>query len=55
MCSAAAEPANLLSSTKDSPFDEIFAFERCVSRLLEMQSKEYQDEIKKRQGTKKHE
>jgi cell division protein ZapE len=41
VCSAATPAHELLKIDPNSPHDEAFAFERCVSRLLEMQSEEY--------------
>ena len=42
ICLAATPPSELLdNSGREGPYDEIFAFERCISRLVEMQSKEY--------------
>ena len=42
---AADEPFKLMThNSQDVPHDEIFAFDRCASRLLEMQSKEYQEQ-----------
>jgi cell division protein ZapE len=45
VCSAAAEPKQLLLPGEDRSHDELFAFERLVSRLTEMQSKEYLDAV----------
>jgi cell division protein ZapE len=44
--SAEAPPHQLLKTdmASDNAPDEVFAFERCVSRLTEMQSKEYLDQ-----------
>ncbi|KAF4668311.1 Lactation elevated protein 1 [Perkinsus chesapeaki] len=48
VCSAAAEPGALFSITDEdranSAFDEVFAWDRTVSRLMEMQSGEYLSE-----------
>jgi len=38
---ADAQPENLLVLSQGAAHDEVFAFERCVSRLMEMQTTEY--------------
>jgi len=38
---AEAPPTELLKKGDSESFDELFAFDRCASRLMEMQSKEY--------------
>lgn len=38
---AAVEVLELLDAPRESQYDEVFAFERCQSRLLEMSSEEY--------------
>lgn len=45
VASANAEPMQLFVS-EQGHFEEVFAFERCVSRLIEMQSKQYLAKIK---------
>ncbi|SPQ95978.1 unnamed protein product (mitochondrion) [Plasmodiophora brassicae] len=41
VCLAAALPTELFQRSDNQAYDEGFAFDRCVSRLIEMQSKEY--------------
>jgi cell division protein ZapE len=60
VCSAAAEPHNLFETTTSGAAkpegpqreDEAFAFQRCVSRLIEMQSAEYLERYEKRKALK---
>lgn len=46
VCSASAPPEQLLDTSGGTSHDEVFAFSRLVSRLNEMQSKEYLDHLK---------
>eukprot|EP00474_Spongospora_subterranea_P007801 CRZ08259.1 hypothetical protein [Spongospora subterranea] len=42
ICLAACKPEELFRpESKSEAYDEVFAFHRCLSRLIEMQSKEY--------------
>lgn len=43
VCSAEALPEQLLILSGSAPHEEVFAFERCVSRLNELRSEEYRD------------
>ena len=54
MCSAQAEADQLLVTSISSAHDEHFAFARCVSRLKEMQTKEYHDESAKKKNPNRH-
>eukprot|EP01006_Ploeotia_vitrea_P023922 TRINITY_DN56596_c0_g1_i1.p1 TRINITY_DN56596_c0_g1~~TRINITY_DN56596_c0_g1_i1.p1 ORF type:complete len:316 (+),score=159.48 TRINITY_DN56596_c0_g1_i1:54-1001(+) len=45
---SAEAPVDQLLQLETETQDEVFAFERCVSRLLEMQSREYLDSLKLR-------
>ena len=45
VCLADASPENLLQKGTGAPYDELFAFDRCASRLIEMQSKEYLSKV----------
>lgn len=48
VCLAALPPEELFVAEADVPFDEAFAWERCSSRLREMQTKRYRDTLPKK-------